>query len=505
MTDINKRRFSDKYRWQLWSAQELSKTLEFSPKFWDDPIISAAENAQIKWFVGVEVHNYSLVVAVYGYHLDQVYLGPIVQYDTTQDGYTKLSEDLKKFSIRRFLMENSGIYHFQVYWELKKLFPQAQIVVMNSSELARHIKKTRKSDKADAVKLAQFARYNELIHLSYCPKKDDAYLRDLSRVLIRQTEDQVRMKNRIKKLLAMYGFRWSFNYNIQSHITFIRGFLQTSSTMEAFIASYSEIEETTLAKIKPWKAFDPPQDLREILLFELDQLAIREIEREMVEARLTRLIKQQPELSRQASLLETIPGLGWLNCVSIILEIGDIHRFRTMNHFVSYCGIGPAGGSSGAPELGSLEEKVVQKDHPNRRCNPQLKKIFTQAAMVNLKEARLGHCSTDITRYASTLPDEKKKRMKSRFKVAAKIARQLFHCLANDIVFNNQSGITTAVIPRISAHKKRIQAKIRKLLKKNELLVQAWEQVFGYLTAMGLDATQIDVLRKNCSFSGVKE
>jgi transposase len=498
MKEYTKRRFLEKYRWQLWSAQDLEQIYDQTPRFWDDGTITPPEWNQIRWFGGVEVHDLSLVLALYGYWRDQIYLGPITQYDTTNQGYEKIVEDLTPFSIQRFLMETSGIYHFQVYWELTKRFPTSQVIVMNASDLARYIKRTRKSDKADAVKLAQIARYDELIRRSYCPPPEIAYLRDLCRQYGHQKREMVKIKNRIKKLLAMYGFRWAFNYQTPDHVTFIKTFLQTNENMASFLPNYPFSKESMRELIGPWKGFDPPLDMRKMVYFEFCQLTIRMTELDLMETEITRLIKADPEFRKQMTLIEEIPGLGWINSVCLLLEIGDIRRFATMGRFVVYCGIGPAGGSSGAPQLGSAEEKVVQKDKPNRKCNPVLKRILTQAAMVNFKQARLGRTTNDITRYAAKFPEDKKQRLKYRFKVAAKMTRQLYHCLLNQERFSDQGDFVVQVSSKRNSHNERIRRKIRRLEQRQGELKQAWTQIFDQLMAMGIDTQSLEHLQEAC-------
>lgn len=498
MKEYSKRIFAAKYRWQLWAVQDLQQTLQRSPCFWDDANLSTEEFQAITWVCGVEVHEYSIILALYGTHADQVYLGPIAQFEPTAEGYTRLEQEFKAFSIHRFLMETSGIFHFQVKWELDERFPEAQVIVMNSRDLARMIKRVRKSDRADAIKLAQIARYDELLHLSYCPGRDQAYFREITRQRQNITDEIIQIKNRIKKLCAMYGFRWAFNYQTKWHVAFMTQFLQSTQDFGEFLDQHTEGSDEERKKMLPWAPFNPCSEMREFLLFEFHQLDIREAEAEILEATIAHSVQQRADLDQKAKTLETVPGLGWLNSINLLTEIGDIGRFPTMGKFVVYCGIGPAGGTSGAPQLGSPEEKKVEKDRPNRKCNPWLKKIFTQAGMVNLKEARQGRQTTDITRYAAKFPTVKEKRLKFRFKVAAKMARQVYHCLTNGEVFNNQGNSSVLNHSPPMAHKKRIQAKIRKLLRANDQLIQVWNRILGDLTAMGIDPKQLRTIQEAC-------
>ncbi len=44
----------------------------------------------------------------------------------------------------------------------------------------------------------------------------------------------------------------------------------------------------------------------------------------------------------------------------------------------------------------------------------------------------------------------------------------------------------------------RIQAKVRQLLRNNSQFRQIWDQLFGHLTAMGMDAQQLQALPQSC-------
>jgi len=67
-----------------------------------------------------------------------------------------------------------------------------------------------------------------------------------------------------------------------------------------------------------------------------------------------------------------IPGLGLVNAFTIYLEIGNIERFPTENHFFSYCRLVPGTNNSAKKQL----HKSGNKDG-----NKYLKIVFTDAAV----------------------------------------------------------------------------------------------------------------------------
>ena len=78
------------------------------------------------------------------------------------------------------------------------------------------------------------------------------------------------------------------------------------------------------------------------------------------------------------------------------------------------------------------------------------------------------------------------------------MARQVYHCLTNGEVFNNQGNSSVLNHSPPMAHKKRIQAKIRKLLRANDQLIQVWNRILGDLTAMGIDPKQLRTIQEAC-------
>jgi len=49
----------------------------------------------------------------------------------------------------------------------------------------------------------------------------------------------------------------------------------------------------------------------------------------------------QVRLKKEFSLLQTIPGIGKILALTIMLEVGDISRFKKVGHFSSCCGQSP--------------------------------------------------------------------------------------------------------------------------------------------------------------------
>lgn len=84
-------------------------------------------------------------------------------------------------------------------------------------------------------------------------------------------------------------------------------------------------------------------------------------------------------------LLRTIPGIGPLTAASIIVEIGDVHRFETFYHLNSFVGLLPMEHSSGQSENKlsltvrkhrQLRSDLVESAWTARRTDPAMALYF---------------------------------------------------------------------------------------------------------------------------------
>ena len=76
------------------------------------------------------------------------------------------------------------------------------------------------------------------------------------------------------------------------------------------------------------------------------------------------------------NLLLSIPGIGPVNVITLISEIGDMKRFPSEPHLASFFGLLPSEASS--------DQRVIVKGI-NPRCNPYLRTMLVEAAWVAIR------------------------------------------------------------------------------------------------------------------------
>ncbi|QDI90701.1 IS110 family transposase [Salicibibacter halophilus] len=175
-----------------------------------------------------------------------------------------------------------------------------------------------KTDKRDAIRLAQLFRAGELTSV-YVPTEEDEALRDLVRAREDAKEDELRAKHRITKLLLRYsisppkevGKNWSYKYRkwIQT-LTFKHSAL--SVAFQEYLQHINEIEERVKRLEK-----------------EIEQQSTQGVHAPMIQA------------------LQCLRGVALITATSLVAEIGSFQRFQSPKQLMAYTGLVPSESSSG--------------------------------------------------------------------------------------------------------------------------------------------------------------
>lgn len=175
-----------------------------------------------------------------------------------------------------------------------------------------------KTDKRDAVRLAQLFRAGELTSV-YVPTEEDEALRDLVRAREDAKEDELRAKHRITKLLLRYEIRppekvgrnWSSKYREWIYTLKFKH-APLSVAFQEYLQSLNEIEQ----RIKRLE---------------------KEIESQAIEGPHATMIQA----------LQCLRGVAVITAASLVAEIGSFKRFKTPKHLMAYLGLVPSESSSG--------------------------------------------------------------------------------------------------------------------------------------------------------------
>jgi len=247
----------------------------------------------------------------------------------------------------------------------------------NPLEAKRRMGLTHKTDKLDARGLAILLRNGTLPEV-WIPPSELRDQRELLRLRIFLVRLRTRVKNRIHGTLS--------RHNVQ-----VPG-------ADLFGAGARAELDTRLPEL--------PIHSREAIEQELATLDFLETEVDAAEERLEAIMK----VSAEVALLKTLPCVGNILSMVMMLEIGKVERFPTAAHLASYAGLVPRVHSSGGhTRMGQVCGNV----------NRNLKWAFVETAnLIVVNQRRL--TGTHVVRLYQKL-----RRAKNHQKAAVAVARHL--------------------------------------------------------------------------------
>lgn len=193
-------------------------------------------------------------------------------------------------------------------------------IVVNAADIpTTHKEKVAKEDKRDSQKIVRSLISGELVPI-FVPSVETIEDRSLLRARSRFVRESTRNKNRIKSYLHFNGIdvkdfdgkkHWSNNF-----LKWLEGIQFSQDSGKAVLSAY----------------LDHQRYLRK---------AILDLTKKV------RRLSQEERYRENARLLHTIPGIGLIMTMTFLTEIGEISRFKNVDHYCSYVGIVPSTHSSG--------------------------------------------------------------------------------------------------------------------------------------------------------------
>jgi transposase len=257
-------------------------------------------------FIGCDAHKkFSVFVAVN----EKGHAGEALRVAHDRELYREFLSRLPAHSA--IAVEASGSYSWLVD-EMEQLGHRPRLC--NPLEAKRRMGLTNKTDKLDAKGLAILLRNGTLPEVWIPPRE----LRD-QRELLRLRIFLVRMRTRVKNRI---------------HATLGRHNIQVPGADLFGVAARKQLG-TRLPEL--------PVHCREAVEQELATVDFLKTQIESAERRLERIRK----VSVEADLLKTLPCVGEILSMVLMLEIGRVDRFATAAHLASYAGLVPRVHSSG--------------------------------------------------------------------------------------------------------------------------------------------------------------
>jgi transposase len=320
-------------------------------------------------FIGCDAHKkFSVFVAVN----EKGQAGEAIRVAHDREVYRAFLSRLPPRSA--IAVEASGHYSWLVD-EMESLGHRPKLC--NPLEAKRRMGLTKKTDRLDARGLAILLR-NGTVPEVWIPPSELRDQRELLRLRIFLVHLRTRVKNRIHGTLA--------RHNVQIPGADLFG-------VDARLRLGARLPEL-------------PVHSREAVEQELATLDFLEMQIESSEERLEKIMK----VSVEADLLKTLPCVGPILSMVLMLEIGKVERFPTAAHLASYAGLVPRVHSSGGrTRMGQV----------CRNVNRNLKWAFVETGnLVVINQNRLA--GTHVVRLYQRI-----KRAKNHQKAVVAVARHL--------------------------------------------------------------------------------
>ena len=241
---------------------------------------------------------------------------------------------------------------FSGFWAVRELNNSGvKCMVVHPSDIPSSQKeRLNKNDRVDSRKLSRSLSNGDLIPI-YIPEKLAEEYRYLNRHRFKTIKDQTRLKNRIKSALHLFGVTIPLQYQERRWSGVFIDWLLTIK----FDTEYAQF------------AYDD-------LVDQFIQIRTR-ITQQLRKMRV--MAKEQEPFNIIIPLLLSVPGIGFITAMTVVTEIIDMNRFKTLEKLASYVGL--------VPSMQSSDETEINYGISPRR-NKYLRTLLIEAAWKAVKK-----------------------------------------------------------------------------------------------------------------------
>ena len=263
-------------------------------------------------FVGIDLHRKYWHVSILSEDDLVLYSERIVGNWPTLRKVLNVYREASKITV----CYEAGYFGYWLHDELKVF--GADVIVVPPTLVPTISGNRVKTDKKDSLKLARFLQKG-LLHSIYVPSEEERVHRQILRRRRQLVQDRVREQNRIKAFLRFYGIE----LDVESKGKWSQKFLENLRCITFAL---------TLQ--------------REAFVSLLDHYAFLESQ-VRVQTQLLRDLSRSEMYEKRVDILCSIPGIGWLSAMEILLELQDVSRFQKSDQLAAYVGLTPSQYSSG--------------------------------------------------------------------------------------------------------------------------------------------------------------
>jgi transposase len=298
------------------------------------------------YYLGIDVHKRNWVVTIRssGLQLKTISISAGVQelWSYLQSHYP---------SGVYYSVYEAGFSGFSTHQQLEAVGIH-NIVVHPADVPSSQKEKHQKTDAIDSRKLARELEHHRLRGI-YVPDSQSEQFRSLVRMRHNCVKQQTRIKNQIKSLLYQYGLQEIIPQNNCNGHWSARFIAQVASQQQHLCAPGAQTMQLLLQQLSVYRqqVLDSTQSLR-------------------------KLVSEHPAMAAQISLLQSVPGIGFVSAVTLQSELITMDRFRSVDQLNSFVGLVPSVRSSGdRHSVGGL----------SYRCNSRLRRMLVEASWIAVR------------------------------------------------------------------------------------------------------------------------
>lgn len=259
-------------------------------------------------FIGIDLHKRTWHISIRTSEVE-------VFSASIPGNWEALSKLLNRYKATRIhAVYEAGYFGF---WLFDKLTEQGiDCIVTPPTLIPQEYGNRVKTDRLDSSKLARFLAKG-LLKQIYVPSKDERFHRQVIRRRRQIVRDRVRVQNRIKAELNFYGV-----------------------DLPAPRGKWTQIYFGNLCKIKfrnKWmqESFNRLLEQYDFLCSQIDK-----------QTKLLKKLAQSPLYRERVEILCSIPGIGIIGSMEILLELQNVSRFKRADQLAAYVGLTPSQYSS---------------------------------------------------------------------------------------------------------------------------------------------------------------
>lgn len=309
-------------------------------------------------YVGIDVHLKSWTVSILTDHLHHK------TFSQPSDVGSLVSYLQTHFPHGHYLSAyEAGFSGFWAHYQLLSM--GVENIIINPADVPTSQKETlQKTDAVDSRKIARCLRAGELTGI-FIPDPCTLESRTLLRSRDAIVRDLSRMKQRIKSLLYFYGISYPAEFaNNGTHWS--RRFMRWLR---------EDVKLSTCAGMDGLKLLlDAAENQRKLLLDATRKL---------------RQLSRSEKYASDYELLRSVPGVGMITAMSLLVEIEDIKRFCSSDALAGYMGLIPTSHDSGEKETKGemtfrgqrqLRSKLIECAWLAARIDPALHMAYLKLA-----------------------------------------------------------------------------------------------------------------------------